>query len=158
MGLIKETNAQYYSGQQSFVADGSSTDYQCTFDTNLIDTIFGVSNTNFSITINNSSVGEQDYQLIYPNIIRFTNPPSQDSIIVVKLNRPSIENNYGGYEYISLIDIVNNFMFAYVGVDKIIPRVKRSDVVWHAKRGLQEFSYDTLKSITDTSRTPLEYY
>lgn len=154
MGLIKETNAQYYSGQQSFVATGA-TDYQCTFNTNLIDTIFGVSNTNFSITIDNVPVNEQDYQLLYPNIIRFSAGaiPPEDSSIVVKLNTPSTENNYGGYEYISLVDVINNFMFAYVGTDKIIPRVKRSDVVWHAKRGLQEFSYDTLKSIKSQELT-----
>ena len=38
-------------------------------------------------------------------------------------------------------------MVGYVGSDKIIPRVKRTDVIFHAKRGLQEFSYDTLKSV-----------
>ena len=36
-------------------------------------------------------------------------------------------------------------MVSYVGKDKIIPRVKRSDVLFHAKRGLQEFSYDLTK-------------
>ena len=55
--------------------------------------------------------------------------------------------NWGSYQYVSLYDVVNNFIFAYVGNGKLISRVKRSDVVWHAKRGLQEFSYDTLKSI-----------
>ena len=38
-------------------------------------------------------------------------------------------------------------MVAYVGEDKLIPKVRRTDVIFHAKRGLQEFSYDTLKSI-----------
>jgi hypothetical protein len=38
-------------------------------------------------------------------------------------------------------------MIAYVGAGKLIPSVKRTDVIFHAKRGLQEFSYDTLKSI-----------
>lgn len=48
----------------------------------------------------------------------------------------------GGYRYISLQDIVNNFMVGYVGDGKIIPDAKRTDVVFHAKRGIQEFSYD----------------
>ena len=48
---------------------------------------------------------------------------------------------------LKLKDIINNFMVAYVGQDKLIPNVRRSDVIFHAKRGLQEFSYDTLKSI-----------
>jgi hypothetical protein len=42
---------------------------------------------------------------------------------------------------------VNNFIVAYVGEGKIIPSVKRTEVVFHAKRGVQEFSYDTLKSV-----------
>jgi len=53
--------------------------------------------------------------------------------------------NYGDYQYISLKDIVNNFLVGYVGNGKIISNAKRSDVMFHAKRGLQEFSYDTLK-------------
>ena len=65
----------------------------------------------------------------------------------VKMKQAYIQQNYGSYEYVSLKDIVNNFIVAYVGMDKLIPRVKRSDVIFHAKRGLQEFSYDTLKSI-----------
>lgn len=52
----------------------------------------------------------------------------------------------GGYQFISLIDIINNFIVAYVGDSKLIDDVKRTDVMFHAKRGLQEFSYDTLKS------------
>ena len=48
---------------------------------------------------------------------------------------------------------MNNFIVGYVGVDKIIPRVKKSDVIFHAKRGLQEFSYDTLKSIKSQELT-----
>lgn len=52
------------------------------------------------------------------------------------------EGDTGGYRYISLRDIVNNFMLAYVGDGKDIHRVNRSDVIFHAKRGIQEFSYD----------------
>ena len=69
------------------------------------------------------------------------------SILTVRLKNQSLWDNYKEYEYITLKDIVNNFMVAYVGTDKVISRVKRSDVIFHAKRGLQEFSYDTLKSV-----------
>ena len=55
--------------------------------------------------------------------------------------------NYGNYEYISINDVVNNFLMSYVGYDKIISKVRRTDVLFHAKRGLQEFSYDTLPSV-----------
>ena len=57
------------------------------------------------------------------------------------------EENYGSYSYITLNDVINNFMVAYVGAGKIIADVKRTDVIFHAKRAMQEFSYDTLKSI-----------
>jgi len=59
----------------------------------------------------------------------------------------TVEENYGSYSYISLNDVVNNFMVAYVGTGKLIGSVKRTDVIFHAKRSMQEFSYDTLKSI-----------
>ena len=42
-------------------------------------------------------------------------------------------------------NIINNFLFSYVGQDKIIPRANRSDVAFHAQRGLAELSYDTLR-------------
>ena len=59
----------------------------------------------------------------------------------------TVEENYGSYSYISLNDVVNNFMVGYVGTGKLIGSVKRTDVIFHAKRSMQEFSYDTLKSI-----------
>ena len=48
----------------------------------------------------------------------------------------------GDYRYISLKDIVNNFMIGYVGDGKLINIVKRSEVLFHSKRCIQEFSYD----------------
>ena len=51
------------------------------------------------------------------------------------------------FEYTRLTDVIDNFLIAYVGAGKLIPSVKRSDVIFHARRGLQEFSYDTLKSV-----------
>ena len=57
------------------------------------------------------------------------------------------EQNYGSYAYATLGDVVNNYIVGFVGQDKLVPRVNRSDVIFHAKRALQEFSYDTLKSV-----------
>jgi len=50
------------------------------------------------------------------------------------------------YQVTSLEDIINNFMIAYTGEDKIINKVNRTDVQFHAMRGLQEMSFDTFKS------------
>lgn len=55
--------------------------------------------------------------------------------------------SFGGYQFTSLQDIINQFVLAYVGEDKIISKINRQDVVFHAMRGLQELSFDTFKSV-----------
>jgi len=81
------------------------------------------------------------------NIVTFTTAPIANSTVLVTLNSDALMSNYGGYQYISLVDVINNFIVAYVGAGKLIPSVKRTDVIFHAKRGMQEFSYDTLRSV-----------
>jgi|TARA_Y100000287_G_C14205623_1_gene347972 hypothetical protein len=54
---------------------------------------------------------------------------------------------WGGTQYTKLEDIINNFYAFYVGDGKIIDTAKRYDVVFHAKRALQELHYDALKEI-----------
>ena len=56
-------------------------------------------------------------------------------------------NDLGNYQFTSLEDIINQFIIAYVGEGKIISKIKRTDVAFHAQRALQEFSFDTFKSI-----------
>ncbi len=48
--------------------------------------------------------------------------------------------------FISLNDAINNFIISYTGPGKLIPDSKRTEVVFHARRCLQEFAYETLKS------------
>jgi hypothetical protein len=62
-------------------------------------------------------------------------------------------NDYGSYRYISINDIINNFIISYVGDGKLLPSIKRTDVIFHAKRAMQEFSYDTIKSIRSQELT-----
>ena len=155
-GLITETNAQYYAGQQAFVGDNATLDFTCTFNTDLIATVGGVSNTNYSVTVNGAAqVENTNYSLLSTpkNTIRFTVAPALDASIVVSLVVTTKRDNYGGYQYASLNDIINNFIVAYVGAGKLIPSVKRTDVIFHAKRGMQEFSYDTLKSVKSQELT-----
>lgn len=54
--------------------------------------------------------------------------------------------NWGSYQYVPLSDIINNFMLINVGDDKAINNVKRYEVMFHAKRGIQEINYDALRS------------
>ena len=56
-------------------------------------------------------------------------------------------NELGNYQFISLDDIITQFQIAYVGEDKIISKIKRIDVAFHAQRAMQELSFDTFKSI-----------
>jgi len=56
-------------------------------------------------------------------------------------------SDFGNYQFTSLDDIIRQFQIAYVGENKIIPKIKRADIAFHAQRALQEFSFDTFKSI-----------
>ena len=56
-------------------------------------------------------------------------------------------NNYGNYQFTSLEDIINQFIIAYTGENKIILKVKRTDVAFHAQRAMQELSFDTLRCV-----------
>lgn len=48
--------------------------------------------------------------------------------------------------FISLDEAVNNFIVSYTGTGRLIPDSKKTEVVLHAKRCLQEFAYETIKS------------
>ncbi len=56
-------------------------------------------------------------------------------------------DDLGNYQFTSLEDIINQFIIAYVGEGKIISKIKRTDVAFHAQRALQEMSFDTFKSV-----------
>ena len=54
---------------------------------------------------------------------------------------------FGDYQFTSLEHVINQFIIAYVGEDKIISKIRRTDIAFHAQRALQELSFDTFKSI-----------
>ncbi len=60
-------------------------------------------------------------------------------------------SSYGGYQFTSLEDVVNQFMAVYVGEEKIINKTDRVDVMFFAQRALAELSFDTLKSFKSQS-------
>ena len=55
-------------------------------------------------------------------------------------------SDFGTYQFTSLENIINAFIVAYVGEDKIITKVNRTDVQFHAMRAILELSYDILRS------------
>lgn len=73
-------------------------------------------------------------------------------------------DNWGTYQYMLLEDIINNFLLTYVGDDKLINKVERYEVIFHAKRAIQELHYDALREIQgfelevpDTLKIPLPH-
>jgi hypothetical protein len=180
-GLITETNRQYYEGAMSFVGDGTNRSFTTTFDTNLVYGDYNQNNSGYNLNnfkIYTSPTGMPDsftetnqaYSVV-GNTITFVTAPANNTIIVVQLKRvdggkygdpldpnsfaygDAVEENYGGYAYIPLDEVINNFMIAYVGNGKLISSVKKTDVIFHAKRAMQEFSYDTLKSVKSQELT-----
>jgi|TARA_B100000768_G_scaffold145122_1_gene137844 ABC-type antimicrobial peptide transport system permease subunit len=57
------------------------------------------------------------------------------------------DENWGSYQYVSLEDIVNNFMLMYTGNHSIVNNEERYKVLFHAKRAIQELNYDAFKEI-----------
>ena len=154
MGLITETNAQYYAGQQTFPAISNVLlpTFTCTFGTDVVsafDSLGGLisSASNYTIYLDGVAQAESQSYVTSNNTITLRGGFITANSIYIELKQSAINQNYGGYAYTSLNDIINNFIVAYVGEDKLINKINRTDVMFHAKRGLQEFSYDTLKSV-----------
>ena len=53
--------------------------------------------------------------------------------------------NWGSYQYVSLTDIVNNFLLMYQGNHSLINNEERYKILFHAKRAIQELNYDAFK-------------
>ena len=172
MGLIKETNAEYYSGQiiqqatsnnqQIFYLGNTATGFG--FNTNLVSAFDSSglqigSNSNFNlINITTNSIIPENIISIFDvsnNTIELQQPNliTNGDFILCQLKESAIDENYGSYSYISLNDIVDNFIVGYTGEDQILNKVKRSQILFHAKRSLQELSYDTLPSLKSQELT-----
>ena len=61
-------------------------------------------------------------------------------------NQPT-DANWGSYQYVSLYDIVNNFMLMYAGNHSLVNNEERYKILFHAKRAVQELNYDAFKQI-----------
>ena len=180
-GLITENNRQYYEGAQGFKGNTGGTagqSFTTTFDTDLVFYTTDINQTqyqlnNFKVYVSPTGVGgtftEVTVYTVVGNTITITGAIAANAIVVVQLKKldggqygntnadkafgNTTEENYGSYAYTKLSDVINNFIVAYVGNGKLIPSVKRTDVIFHAKRAMQEFSYDTLRSINSQELT-----
>ena len=164
MAQVTQTNEQYYASQQVFTATAAQTTFVWTGGTNqsgagynsigvdLIAAVAGVSVSNFEVYVNNVKIdqgaGAGKYQLTSTNTITLGTASTVNDVVKILLTdtKTGQWDNHDTYSTITINDIISNFQVAYVGAGKLIPSVKRTDLMFHAKRGLQEFSYDTLKS------------
>lgn len=179
MSLITENNRQYYEGAQGFKGDGATVSFTTTFNTDL--EWYAASGSDINYTKNNFKLYSSSNGLpgswsevttgytVSGNTITYTDAPVNNLYIVAQLKRldggnygntyaekavgETVEKNYGSYAYTKLNDIINNFIVAYVGAGKLIPSAKRTDIIFHAKRAMQEFSYDTLRSVNSQELT-----
>ena len=56
-------------------------------------------------------------------------------------------SEFGTYQFTSMDNIISAFMVTHVGESKILSKVDRSEVQFHAMRAIQELSYDVFRSI-----------
>ena len=131
MALITQTSREYYEGHQLFTGDGSTTAFTLTFST------LPTAESEFRVFIDGDETDDDNHSYSSPTLT-FSTAPANGAVIKVLLETP----NLGYYRYIALADIVNNFLVGYVGDGKLINKASRQDILFHAKRGIQEFSYD----------------
>ena len=63
------------------------------------------------------------------------------------------DTNWGSYQYVSLTDIVTNFLLMYDGNHHLVNNVNRFKILFHAKRAIQELNYDAFKEIKSLQLT-----
>ena len=177
MGLIKETNAQYYSGQtvvgpttntnifsfklaETTSTNGFNTELVSAYGLPLLGTgkYTRVSETsNFTIhNLTTNTIVPEDEAIVSnvsTNEVTIVTAVAAGDFVLCQLKENAIDANNGSYSYVSLNDIIDNFMVAYTGQDQILTSVKRSQVLFHAKRSIQEFSYDTFPVIKSQELT-----
>lgn len=152
MSLFTITQERYYNNSANFTGNGSTVAFTLTTAMfNPLPAAIG----DIQIFVGGKEISQVNYSYSSPTITFSGNTNNTDvlesngapktglQIIVVQVN--AIEE-LGSYQHITLADIVNNFMVSYVGEEKIIPKVKRNNVLFFAQRAIQELSYDTLKS------------
>jgi hypothetical protein len=133
MALLTTSAYQYYESAQVFIAEANQTQFTLTED---IEIAIKNDNGKFRLYVNDSEVSTG---FTYVNgVITFTTARAAQDVVRVAL----INTILGSYRHITLKDIINNYLVAFVGDGKIIDSAKKTDIMFHAQRGIQEFSYD----------------
>ena len=146
MPLFEGTQQQYY-GTQTFTQSGTASNPTYTLSFPVDSTVMNMLGTmptssgQFTVTQNGLAVTGFTYNPT-TYVVTLGQAAADGDIILISIINPE----YGNYQFISLQTIINNFIISYVGSNKIIPKVRKADVAFHAQRAIQELSYDTFKS------------
>jgi len=151
MGLINVTQQAYYSQSQQFTANGSTDVFT------LLTTYFPTlpaAKADIQVFIDGKEISTGNYSYT-GGVLTITGNANNNNVItlvgsnyypnnglIVEVKEFAKAERFGGYRYISLADLINNYLVSYVGDGKLINNVRKTDVLFHAKRGIQEFSYD----------------
>jgi len=140
-GLFNKTQEEYYQQSQTFeaVADAAHV-YTLT---NVFFPTVPATKADIRVFVDGAELDVDDYAYSSDELTLNSAPTAGVNIVVRQVEATE---DFGTYQYIALNDIINNFLIAYVGEGKLISKVSKTDVAFHAKRGLAEFSYDTLQS------------
>ena len=149
MGLITQTHQSYYNKSQGFIGDGSTGTFTLTT------AAFSTIPSSVVVFVDGKEINTNNYTYSSPTVT-FTGNVSNADVLgsngtpiagkIIEVKPTGSLNKFGDYRYVSLNDAINNYMVAFVGDGKLIPSVKKSDVLFHAKRGIQEFSYDVSRT------------
>ena len=176
MGLLRQNEQQHYIGRKEFTGDGTTTIFTVTsvldaFNSNL-SIAPGFTNDRIELFIDGIQYPQHyvdptlaavinysfEYDAINGWAVTFVTAPSNGARIFLDIKIGLLDNDatsgphvgttdvVAKYHVTPLKDVINNFMIAYTGEDKIISKVNRTDVQFHAMRALQELSFDTFKS------------
>tara|TARA_R110000824_G_scaffold114379_6_gene264857 strand:+ start:6063 stop:7193 length:1131 start_codon:yes stop_codon:yes gene_type:complete len=152
MALLSKTQESYYNLTQSFTGDDSTKIFTLT-----VSYFNPLPNyeTEFDVFINDTQISKSNYTYSSPNLtfiatdynsdVQESDGAPKDGLTVL-VKQTTATEQYGNYQYVKLKDIINNFLISYIGQDKIITKVPRALVSFHAQRGLAEMSYDIFKS------------
>ena len=160
MALFTGSQEKYYLRSQSFTGNGTNRDFI------LLESAFGVggrptAESEIKIFVNDVEIDKSNYT--YPKgsggdayTVNFTGNSNNTAELesngapkanlIVRVQQIAAAEEWGNYQFIKIKDIINNFLISYVGENKLISKISRTDVAFHAQRGLAEMSYDTFRS------------
>ena len=161
MALFNITHERYYNNSASFTGNGTDTEFEIlesqlkprpTAKASLDVFVNGE-----EISVENYTYNESQtpYKIVFTGNTNNTDVLEADGapkngllITAVQINA---EDKLGNYQYIKLKDIVNNFIVAYVGEEKIIPKVGlKKQAKSRTKTRDKTWAYKNMPLITTT--------